>query len=242
MRCFFSMVGVALAGSALAGPTMLITIPIADILGNREFAYTYGISGTESKIDSRWYHAQGLAVGFYDRFEFGLDEDFAGSTSLHFRLKLIEDPKDAKWAVSLGFNGWNMDDETAATSHICGRYDFSGFRLHGGLTKSFDGTRPFIGLDGPIFGDWTWMLEHTGGRLHDLGRAECPGQGCQWSQRDGGSRPAGKTVGWLAVQPLGHLGSKALGATLLSDRPILRILDVFLTFPGGGRSYPWEHD
>jgi hypothetical protein len=193
MRCTFSMVGVALAGSALAGPTMLITIPIADILGNREFAYTYGISGTESKIDSRWYHAQGMAVGFFDRFEFGLDEDFAGSTSLHFRLKLIEDPKDAKWAFSVGFNGWNMDDETAATSHICGRYDFSGFRLHGGFTKSFDGTRPFIGLDGPIFGDWTWMLEHTGG-------------------------PGSMTWGGLNVPVKGVNGLSVMGAVGLPER------------------------
>lgn len=163
MKNVLSLAALACAGSAMAGPTTLLTIPVADILGNREFAYTYTISGTEKNIDPRWYHSQGFAFGFFDRFEFGFDEDFEGYTLLHFRLKILEDPKEARWAISGGFNGWNQDDETVATSHLVGRYDFSCFRLHAGVIRDFERTRPFIGLDGPVFGDCTWMAEYTGG-------------------------------------------------------------------------------
>lgn len=150
----------ACAAGTLAGPTGLITIPIADILGDREFAYTYGVSGTEPRLDKRWYSAQGYAIGLFDVLELGLDNDFLGTSELSLRLKLLEDPKDARWALSVGARAWHNGEE--GSWHLMGRYDLPQFRVHAGLVKS-DEHRWVLGLDGPVFGDSTWMLEHTSG-------------------------------------------------------------------------------
>jgi hypothetical protein len=159
-RCIALSAIAACASGALAGPTVLINIPIADILGHREFAYIYGVSGTEARIDKRWYSYQGYAIGLFDILELGLENDFLGTSELSLRLKLLEDPKDARWALSVGARAWHNGEE--GSWHLMGRYDLPHFRIHGGVVKS-DEHRWVLGLDGPVFGDSTWLLEHTSG-------------------------------------------------------------------------------
>jgi hypothetical protein len=144
---------------ALAWPTGLASIPIADILGHREALVSYGVFGTEQNVDKRIYHSQGLVVGLFDRLELGYDNDFEGTTELNAKVLLFEDPDEAAWAVSAGVMGF-VDGK--GSPYIVGRHDFRGFRAHAGMLRQ-DGDRLMLGFDGEAFGDCVWMLDHTTG-------------------------------------------------------------------------------
>lgn len=144
---------------ALAGPTGLASIPIADILGHREALYAYAAAGTESHVDKKIAHAHGLTVGLFDRVELGFDNDFAGGTNYNAKLLLAEDPRNASWALSVGVLGF---EDGKGSPYLVGRKDFKGFRAHGGVLRDGE-DRLILGFDGLAFGDCVWMLDHTTG-------------------------------------------------------------------------------
>ena len=147
------ILGGSLTGAAIAGPTGLYVIPIADVLGHRECSYGYTLSGNEKGVDPRYYHAHGLEVGLFDRMELGFDNDFQGSTSYNFKLLVLDDPKHARYALSVGGTGFG-DGMTPGT-FVAARYNFGEHRLHAGYWQAGD-NRFVVGMDGPLVGMGKW--------------------------------------------------------------------------------------
>lgn len=128
--------GVVGTTAAWAGPTGLLIIPIADILGHGEAAYTYALSGNERNIDKGYVHGHGLQLGVADRIEFGFDNDFFGGTTYNAKMLLVDDKKDGRYALSFGL--LNMGD-TKGDMYLVGRYNLSErCRLHCGYMQSGD--------------------------------------------------------------------------------------------------------
>jgi hypothetical protein len=147
------------AGRALAGPTSLYLIPIADIQGfGKGFSYT-GAQGASMRGRNAWFNAQefGIARGV----EAGWDSDFEKSNVFNFKLSLLNAPKSCpRLAVSGGLMNWSG---TYNEPFLAARYDLSHCRLHGGYWKTAGANRAFIGADFPINSNWTGMIEHLAG-------------------------------------------------------------------------------
>jgi hypothetical protein len=159
-RIVATLGGVLAAGSAYAGPTGCASIPIADILRHREAASGYFINGTERNVDRAITHSAYLLVGLFDRIEVGLDTDFNGSNVYNAKILLYESPDAGRIALSAGVQNWN--GSASAEPYLVGRYDLPFCRLHVGALKQ-DSWRAIVGLDFPIFGDGSGMIDFTSG-------------------------------------------------------------------------------
>ncbi len=150
---------VGLAVTVKAGPSGLVSIPIADILRHRELLAGYGASATEQNVSKLIGHTAGVEIGLFDRFELGYDTDFLGGNVFNAKALLLED-KDSGYAFSAGFQNY-MPKTRYIEPFAVGRYNFKDFRLHAGWLKT-DTSRLICGVDFPI-GNATGMIEHTGG-------------------------------------------------------------------------------
>lgn len=160
-----AFVGAAtLAGMATAGPTGLMIMPIADILGHGEAYYTYSILGNERNVEKGYFHAHGVQFGLADRVEVGFDNDFFGSTTFNAKALLLDDKKSGRYALSFGL--LNLGDRSG-DMYLVGRYDLSkNCRFHCGYMQAGDNSA-IIGFDGPVnwnrLKDCSWSAEHISG-------------------------------------------------------------------------------
>lgn len=154
------IIGAALFCSGLAGPTGLITIPIADILRHREMSFTHAIVGTEPRFDKRYIHAGGIQAGVFDRAEFGFDTDYEGDFTFNAKALLYETPESGRFALSAGVQTFQ---DGKGDPYVVARMDFASFRLHGGWLRDTR-HRMIVGVDFPICGDYVGIAEHTTGR------------------------------------------------------------------------------
>ncbi|MDI9641455.1 hypothetical protein QPK87_07270 [Kamptonema cortianum] len=159
-RSFTAVLVAAFSTIALAGPTGLSNIPTADILRHREMLLAYGSSGTERHIDKSVGHYIGLQLGLFDRLEFGLDNDFLGSSVTNAKLLLWESPDEGRSALSIGIRNWATDN--TAEYYIVGRYDMPGHRLHLGAMRT-DRWLIIAGVDFPVNDQWSASLDFTSG-------------------------------------------------------------------------------
>ncbi len=145
------------AASSFAGPTGLNVMPIADMLGHREFSIEWFATGTQGI--KRWpnYNAGNMGIG--DRLEVGWESDYLGGTALHAKVKLGE-WDNGKYVVSGGYMGVS---KPASQSYIVGRADMGCCNLHLGWLQDGD-SRGMFGVDFPVFGDYSIMAEHISGR------------------------------------------------------------------------------
>jgi hypothetical protein len=149
---FFTLL---LPGAAMAGPTGLTIIPIADVLGHREFLFSMGSTGTDFDVTQRRSDSHSLEFGLGDRLELGYDNDFLGSTVFNAKLQVIQGKGRA---VSVGAMNWNSG---SMTPFVDGRLDGKGYRLHAGWMK--DSKKHLIGgIDFPVFAA-TGDLEYISG-------------------------------------------------------------------------------
>ena len=147
------------AGRALAGPTSLYLVPIADIqcLG-KGFSYT-GAAGSGMAGRNAWFNAQefGVARGV----EAGWDSDFARSNVFNFKVSVLNAPRYCPHlSVSGGLMNWSG---SYYEPFVAARYDLPHCRLHGGYWNTSGAGRAFLGADFPINAAWTGMLEHLAG-------------------------------------------------------------------------------
>ncbi len=145
MKLLIAAALVATSAIALAGPTGLNMVPTADTLGHRNAAYNYFANGTEHGVSKRYTHVQGLQIGLGDRFEFGVDNDFAKVWDWNAKVKVWESA-DASQAASFGVlraTGSNSD------SYLALRQDFDAGRLHFGVSSFNSGTM-MAGWDMPL--------------------------------------------------------------------------------------------
>ncbi len=151
----------ALIGSATvasASETFLISMPIADVLGQREASAMVYAYGNERQISRGYAWGQGLELGLGDRIEFGYDNDFLGSTALNGKFQLAS---AETWAVSVGFNGATFGGP-ATTHYLVGRIDLANCRLHAGVIRN-DRHRLMLGIDGDLGHGWSYMADHISG-------------------------------------------------------------------------------
>lgn len=149
-----------LAGGALATPTSLIMLPIADILGHREVAFNVTASGMQKSVDPKTYWASGITIGLFDRLEIGADTDFEGGSITDFKILLAENAKQG-WALSAGACNISQKERTI-DKFVFGRKDFKGFRLHAGYMYS-DTHRAVVGADFELPNGYSGAIEHFGG-------------------------------------------------------------------------------
>jgi hypothetical protein len=145
------------SAQAPATITTLINIPIADILGHREAALSYGLTGNERSVDARYSHYGSLTVGLFDKAEVAVGNDFNGTSTFHAKLSLYE---SKTFALSGGI--MNFEGRGHADTFLVGRMDFSGWRLHAGYLKD-DADRLILGADIAIGKDLSGLLEYTSG-------------------------------------------------------------------------------
>ncbi|MCW5937336.1 MAG: hypothetical protein KIT11_08525 [Fimbriimonadaceae bacterium] len=148
-----------LAGTAYAGPTGLVTIPIADILRHRELALAYQVSGNEKNVDPKTSHSNGAELGLFDRLEIGYDNDFEGTSVANAKVLLYETPKTGDLAVSYGWMNWSGE---SYDQYLAVRKDFAQFRLHAGWFQD-DRNRLMLGIDTPLNSNVTLMADFTRG-------------------------------------------------------------------------------
>jgi hypothetical protein len=144
MKLSFALACMILPGVALAGPTGLYLMPIADILKDRECCLTSAAQG-QGRIYSK---AGGLTLGVGDRFEAGFDQDLAGGSTYNIKLQMGECETGAvRGAISVGLANCTAD---ACDPYIVGRLDFAGCRCHAGLWRTQGACRFMAGADFPL--------------------------------------------------------------------------------------------
>ena len=159
MRKEFSICALALSSFALAGPTGLGMMPIADILKHMENQTTSGATGFDRRISKGFAYQNGFLLGVRNRAEIGYDNDFLGNTVYNAKLQLFDESVVHDTALSVGtqnFANGNGD------FYVVGRRDTKACRFHAGLLHS-DEYHPMIGADTP-WGQSTLQLEFMAGR------------------------------------------------------------------------------
>lgn len=147
------------AASGAAWPTALNWMPIADILRDREVVLMHSVAGTAAEFGGNGTHSGSFLMGLGDRLEVGFDTDYKRGYSLNAKLLLYEEPTEGRYALSAGvlnFAGTEFDE------YVVARYDFPQFRFHAGWMYDTD-SRLLLGVDFPMFGDWSGMVEHVSG-------------------------------------------------------------------------------
>lgn len=147
-----------IAACAVATPTSLILMPIADALGHREGALIYGVAGNERNVDRKVYHSLGVTLGLMDRVELGYFDDFEGFGSLDVKFQFLQADK-GRLAVAAGVMNWRRGE---ADRYVALRQELKGWRLHAGWVKS-DRDRGFVGADFPMPWGWSGAVEYVGG-------------------------------------------------------------------------------
>lgn len=147
-----------LTGGALAHatPTILVSMPVADILRHRELSLGYTIAGSPNGSRDV-LHVPGFEIGLFDRVEFGFDSDLRGGNTLDAKVLLWESEMAA---LSVGILGWQ---DNVSSRYIVGRYDYKGMRFHGSLMRTPDANVAQFGIDF-AFGPGTVMADYTSGR------------------------------------------------------------------------------
>lgn len=143
---------------AKAGITALTAIPIADILGHREVVVGYNLYGNESRVDKKIYHYGYTCVGIGDVAEIAYGDDFEKGQTTHLKVKLLEGSNYMVSAGATSYEGKGLQADLFAVA----RYDYKNVRFHFGYLKN-DEHRGVFGVDFPIFGNCTGMLEWTTG-------------------------------------------------------------------------------
>ncbi|MCH7903967.1 MAG: hypothetical protein IH944_05290 [Armatimonadetes bacterium] len=153
------MVISAVSVGVCSGPTGLIIMPIADILGDSEYNFTASFSDYKTPYDSRVYDGARFDFGVLDRFEFGVGRRRDGTTALDAKMLVWEERTEGRFAIAAGMMGW---DGGEGTEFLVMRYDHDDYRLHFGGQHDQD-DRFLFGIDGRLGAGGTWMLEHATG-------------------------------------------------------------------------------
>ncbi len=161
LRGIFAGLMLAASITAFAGPTGLVSMPIADILGHREFLYENSASGNERNVDKSTHWAHALQCGFFDIAEFGYDNDYLGHTVLSAKIALYSSPGNGKYAVSAGLQNIGLIDGQPDKYLVC-RCDMKKCRLHSGVLYN-DRNRLMLGVDAPVFKISTLMIDYISG-------------------------------------------------------------------------------
>lgn len=136
----------------VAGPTALNSMPVADVLGDREISFSLYSYGERFKIGERGTSWHATQIGLFDGIEFGYDNNFYGETVWNAKLQFAK----TKWgAVSGGLLNWKSG---SATPYVVGRVDFEKFRLHAGWLKD-DYERALVGVDFELPWGMTGMID-----------------------------------------------------------------------------------
>ncbi len=147
------------ASYANAGISALTVIPIADILGHREAVIGYNAYFNERNIDKKVYHYSYVCVGVGDFAEVAYGDSLEKEQTFHIKVKLLE---GSNYMVSAGAMNMGEQSGIKADWFVAGRYDIKDLRVHFGYLKD-DEERGFVGVDFPIFGNCTGMLEWVTG-------------------------------------------------------------------------------
>ncbi len=153
--------GTLLMSAAFAGPTGLIVMPIADILGHREVNFQVAVAGNERNVDKGHYWAQSVEFGLYDVMEVGYDNDFLGNTVLNAKFLLYQSKGAGKFLVSGGLQNVGLFD-SQPDKYIVGRYDMKSCRLHAGCIYN-DRFRGMVGIDAPLPKGWSIAADYVSG-------------------------------------------------------------------------------
>ena len=156
-----------LSTCAVAAPTALGYIPIADILAHREIVYTFQTTGFEHRINPRYSWAHALQVGVFNRAEVGFDNDFLGNTVYNGKFQVFNEQQVKKTALSVGV--WNYQHGKGDWD-VVGRRDCSGYRLHCGYQQSDEG-HLMAGIDAPWGNSIVSLDYNTGSHSSGFGTA-----------------------------------------------------------------------
>lgn len=147
-----------LPAMAMAGPTGLNLIPIADTVGPGECLFGVYSAGNKWDIAKRgnlWHCA---TIGLTDRIEIGYDNNLNATTYGNVKFRFAQ---GKNYAISAGV--MNFDFRTGLNAvYVVGRYDMSNMRLHAGVYRDTV-EHPIIGVDFAMKNGWTGMVEHFGG-------------------------------------------------------------------------------
>lgn len=145
---------------ALAWPTSLNVIPIADVIKHKEVQMGYSATGNLNSDDKSTGHTSMLLFGFEDRFEIGVDTNMNGYRSMNFKILLLEEQTESKYMLSAGVQEWS---EGYAEPYVVGALDLTKARVHAGWLKN-DAHRLIVGLEVPINKDWYLLADFISGR------------------------------------------------------------------------------
>ncbi len=140
--------------------TMLVSIPIADVLGHREGSFSYTLTGYEASHNPGYTHSNLTVLGFFDRAEIGVSNDFTGNTVYAGKLALVKATKKCPCALSAGTMNYR---DSHGQPFVVGRLDLKGMRLHAGYLRT-DMNRMIVGVDAPLpIKDWSIAADYTSG-------------------------------------------------------------------------------
>lgn len=146
-----------LSAVACAGPSGLLEMPVADVLGHHEA--NVGFSTTCTAGVMTYSHSYQFGLG--DCFEFGADTDLLGHSTVNAKVQLYASPKSGKFALSAGVMNVLLQGPDT-TRYVVARQDFGAFRLHAGYEWALD--NHFVcGIDAPVNKALTGVLEYSTG-------------------------------------------------------------------------------
>ncbi|MCG9894951.1 MAG: hypothetical protein MH204_05705 [Fimbriimonadaceae bacterium] len=148
----------ALPVIAVAGPSLLVNMPVADTMGERTAMYSLYLNGTgNSNSQWLWSHAVGVGVGH--GIELAYLNDFRDMHGVWGSYRLLNDPSKP-YAVTVG--GFDMSNTNRGVFFATGRYDIEAGRLHMAVQQSDKGFVQF-GFERALNPNLSLLLEHQSG-------------------------------------------------------------------------------
>ncbi len=139
--------------------TSLVTVPVADTLGEGELEIGYQADGVGLDPDRPYSHSATLVYGVTDRLEIGFDTDFLGTVRWAAKAQVWTAGGDGDFALSLGALGVQGQQ---STPFVVGRAGFGRARVHVGWMRE-DISRGFFGFDAEALPGLTLAMDYTSG-------------------------------------------------------------------------------
>lgn len=149
-----SVISAVVVTSAFAQNSGLVSIPVADTIGFKEFELGHAIGGVENS--KHYSHGGYLLFGAYDRIELALGTDYQSSNAWGIKAKVWQS-KDDTWAIGVGTQNivGNHNEPFAMLRHTIGTCN-----LHCGWFNN-DRDRAAFGVDTALGDKLVLGLDHS---------------------------------------------------------------------------------
>ena len=161
-RVFTFVLFTSIAGWAFGQVTGNVSIPTADVIGQREGELGYSLTSSKANFNSRYGSSTYFIFGPLDRWEIAVGTDFASDPGLGFKWNFLH-IEESGLALGAGLQG--IGPGMKSSPYFAARKALDVLNIHAGLQEVEGNRQGFFGVD------WTMTEKIVFGADHIAGSA-----------------------------------------------------------------------